>query len=71
MKVQKNNKTENWTGAWPARKNSARTFTVLANSAHSGVDEAGAEFIATRYDRVSKDLYDHYRLPKGYRILGR
>ncbi len=60
--------TENWLGCWPARRNSRRVVTVLAGTAHSGLDEVGGNYLYTRYNRVSQAEYDYYRLPDGVEV---
>ena len=71
MKIKNNGQVESWHGCWPARKNSRRVVTVLAGTSHSGLDEVGAEYICTKYNRISQAEYDYYRLPKGVEVATR
>ncbi len=68
MKITRGKEVISWIGAWPAKKTSRRVVAVLAGTAHSGLGEVGAEYIATHHDQISGADYDWYRLPANYSI---
>jgi len=68
MKINNKGIMESWHGCWPARKNSRRVVTVLAGTAHSGLDDVGAVYLRTCYNRISQADYDYYRLPDDVKI---